>query len=453
MTEVWFRNPTNYVRELVEEQKTWIAWDRGILIKRRMDPDAHAKLYFGRDLDYRLLLVGAQGTAELRQGYDLSKPYAVYPTWEYEDSTAILEELVTQPVGEDEAVCQPGKLALDETPVFGQEHRIVITNQPAANTPPGRRFLAFLKELQEDYPDVILHLHGVYSWRVAFGIGLASADIDPRVDASKGRVVLPTGRNMPHEQAARNPKWITVLGFKPVDLKEPRNRCRYNIRSAAWAGENFMRVMTLPTERATVDPDSAVPAPQTGGKIYPRAPKEPGDKFVCNTCSVQDSCSYFREGAVCAVPGSEPVGLSQYFKTRNSGMILEGLGTLMAVQTRRLEQGLEEEEFEGLKPEVTKIIKDLFNNGVTLAKLVDPGLRDPKLAINVGPGGTAAVINGTPAQAVSAVIRALEMKGIQRHEITSSMVENLLESMKNNPGDVPRIIEGTVVADRDERTA
>lgn len=453
-TEVWFRNPHNYVRELAEEQQYQIVWQRGILIKYKINPIAHAQLYFGREAKYRLLLVGAQGTAELRPGSTLAKPHAVYPTWEYEDNTSILEELVTRPVGEDEEVCQPGKFAPDETPVLGQEHRIIIFGNPSPSVPLGRRFISFLRELQEDYPECIFHLHGVYSWRVAFGNNLASADVDPRIDASKGRIILPTGKILEHERAARSTKFITVLGFNPVDLKEPRKRCMYNIRSAVWAGQNYMTSMTLPSTRTIVDPDALVHSPVHKAKIFPHAPKEPGDKFLCNMCSVQDKCEYFRDGAVCSVPGSEPVPLSRYFKTRDSGQILEGLGTLMAINTGRLEKGLEEEEYEGLKPEVTKIIKELFSNGVTLAKLVDPALRDPKLAINTGPGGNTlvinGVINGSPHQAVSSIVRALEMKGIKREDITPSMIENLLESMVLNSGSEQKAIEGTVISHRDK---
>ena len=446
MTEVWFRNPHNYVRELAEEQQYNIVWQRGILVKYKIDPVAHAQLYFGREAKYRILLVGSQGTAELRPGFSLAAPYAVYPTWEYEDNTSILEELVTRPVGEDTDICVPGKYAADETPVLGQEHRIIISGNPSPNAHVGRRFISFLRELQEDYPKCIFHLHGVYSWRVAFGSNLASADVDPRMDASKGKIVLPTGKVLLHERAANSAKFITILGFKPVDMKEPRNRCMYNIRSAVWAGEHYMSVMTLPSARTIVDPDSLVHTPVQRAKIFPHAPKEPGDKFLCNMCSVQDQCEYFRDGAVCSVPGSEPVHLSKYFNTRDSGQILEGLGTLMAINTSRLEKGLEEEEFDGLKPEVTKIIKLLFDNGVVLAKLVDPTLRDPKLAINTGPGGNTLVINGSPHQAVSSVVRALEMKGIKREDITPSMIQDLLESMRVNSGDEKKAIEGTVIS-------
>jgi hypothetical protein len=454
MAECWFRNPHNFIRELAEENATQIAWDRGALIKRKIDPVRHAELHFGQSMPWRLLLVGEQGTADLRPGYDLSRPAAVYPTWDYSEPTALLEELVTQPVGEDRSICTPGKLAPDETPVFGQEHRVVITNFPPSNTGPGKQFLRYLRLLQQDYPQCIIHLHGVYSWRIAFGIGIASADVDPRYAAQKGKVVLPSGAEVSLEKAQANPKWVSALGFKPVDLKEPRNRCLFNIRSAKWAAANFENLYALPgagRRGLAIDPEEANPSPPKGTVIAGKLPKGPGDRFLCNTCSAQNSCSYFRDGAVCSVPGSEPVHLSQYFGSRDSEQIIEGLGVLMKTQTRRLEQGIQDEELEGeLQPEVTKIINGLFDRGVTLAKLIDPGLRDPKLAINVGAGGIATVMNGSPQQLIAGIVAALEAKGIKRDQITPTMIENVMESLKLNGGDRHKAIEGAVI-DQDGR--
>jgi hypothetical protein len=78
---------------------------------------------------------------------------------------------------------------------------------------------------------------------------------------------------------------------------------------------------------------------------------------------------------VCIVPDSESQELAQFFKTRDSETIIEGLGTLLAVQSRRLQVGLLDENAEGeLNPEVTKIVNTLFDRGVKLAKLVNPDL-------------------------------------------------------------------------------
>lgn len=65
-TEVWFRNPHDYIRELVEVGECRIAWDRGLLVKRGIDPIKHADLYYGKGTDWRILTVGNQGSAEYR---------------------------------------------------------------------------------------------------------------------------------------------------------------------------------------------------------------------------------------------------------------------------------------------------------------------------------------------------------------------------------------------------
>ena len=245
-TEVWFRNPFNYIRELVEVGESHIVWDRGLLVKKRIDPVKHAELYFGKTFDYRVLLVGEQGTAELRPGDTLMKPSAVYPTWVYGEDAALLEEIAQSPPGEDAKACLDLSVPPDERPVWGQENRIVIVEFPPAHTGPGRRFLRYLKELQEEYPKSIIHVHGMYGWKSSFGMGLGAADVEPRAAAQKGKVHLPSGREVPYEHCQANAKWVTALGFKPVDLDTPRVRCMYNIKSALWAGQHYEELFQFP---------------------------------------------------------------------------------------------------------------------------------------------------------------------------------------------------------------
>ncbi len=149
---------------------------------------------------------------------------------------------------------------------------------------------------------------------------------------------------------------------------------------------------------------------------------------------------------MCSVPGAEPTELSRYFKTRDSGMIIDGLGTLMAAQTKRLERGLtDEEDFGELDPEVTKIMNQLFDQGVKLAKLVDPNLRGgPKVSVHVGAGGGATIEGSNPRQFLAAAVRELELQGFKRAEITPKMIEGMMSGMAD-PGRAHQAIEGTVV--------
>lgn len=459
-TQVWFRNPRNYIRELVEVGATNIAWDRGTLVKFRVDPVKHAELYFGKAFQWRLLLIGDQGTADVRPGYTPEVPAAVYPTWAYGEPEALLEEILAQPVGEDRNICTDPTVDPSLRPVYGQEHRVVVTSFPASHTGPGRKFLRYLKELQEDYPDAIIHLHGLYSYKTAFGMGFGSADMEPRTTASKGKVILPSGREMHHEKLSQNQQWVAAMGFTLADMAIPRNRCIYNIKSALWAGQNYNQLVNFKTQKSSEQVDTTSPdadfKPETAASVFSKAVIKPneGDKYLCDTCSLQNDCKYFRTGAVCSVPGAEPTALAKFFKSRDSETIMEGLATLVAANTRRLEKGMqEEEEFGELSPEVSKILNQVFDQGVKLAKLRDPNLRGgTKVQVNVGAGGQAAVAMGNPRQIIAGAIRELELQGIRREDITPEMIQGLVSGMAQQ--DSPRrAIEGTIIERSEERSA
>ncbi len=437
-TEVWFRNPDNYIRECVEVLASQFAWDRGYLAKRSIDPSKLVELYYPAPIDYRMLVIGDQGSAELRRGHTMANPYAVYPTWEYgEDPVDFLAEMLAVNVGESEEACSID-VPPDERPVYGQEHRVVVTRPPNASTGVGRKFYRLLAEMQDEFPDTIVHLHGIYSWRVMFGLGIRSVDVDPRSLAKLGAVALPSGKQVKYEMAKAAPQWVTVVGFSPPDLAVPRNRCMFNMRSAWWAAEHYRENIKFRVGgKHEVDPDASKVKPATVNAVRTtRARTTVGDKFLCDTCSVQNSCKYFRSGEVCSIPESEPAGLARFFKTRDANTIIEGLGTLMAAQTHRLERGMQEEtEYGELNPEVSRIINTLFANGVKLAKLVSPELAAagaPKFGVQVN-------VAGTPNALTAKVVAELEGRGIPREKITPEMVMAVLD---------PPTIEAPVV-DRD----
>lgn len=429
-TEVWFRNPELYIRECVELMATNLAWDRGYLVGRKIDPTKLVELYFPAGTEYRQLLVGEQGTAELRPGHTLSNPVAVYPTWEYGiDEFDVLVEMLENPIGQDAAACSDKNVQVDERPVFGQEHRVVIIRPPEAGSGIGKKFFRLLKELQEEFPEAIIHLHGPYSYRVLFGFGYRSVDVDPRFTAKKGNVYLPSGKRVAFEDALRTPQWVSVVGFSPTDLKVPRNRCMFNMKSAWWAAENYRDNLRFKTRgQVDVDPDAITHTAATTSAVSSQpAVATVGDKLVCDSCSLQVSCKYFRAGGVCSIPGSEPAPLAHFFKTRDADTVINGLGTLLAAESRRLERGIrDEEDFGEISPEVTKIFEGLFDRGVKLAKLLNPNLEGkPKFQANFqfGPQPSGA----GPQQMMSQVVAELEAKGIDRKDITPEMITALLE--------------------------
>lgn len=454
VTEVWMRNAKSYIHEALEAGATSFAWDRGFLVRRSLDPCRYVDAYVGPNpVGQRHLLVGIQGTSELGAGQTInSKPVAVYPTWAFGQPLQNLISMVEHPAG-----LEPGRYHHEDSllrPTAGQEHRVVITDLPDASLKATKKFLVELAQLQADHPECIMHIHGLYGFRTMFGLGFRSVDFDPRVDAQKGKVYMPHGQAMTYERAADQPKWINLMGMRPSDLRVPRNRCIFNIYSAGWAAKYYrdnVRWASRGKKRAgnqlIVDPDDPISEIVTDNRVMLHngvRPKE-GDKWLCNTCSLQLSCKFFREGAVCTVPGTEPAELAAFFKTTDSDMIIEGLGTLLATQTRRLNRALEmEEEGDVISGEVTKIINTLFDRGVKLAKLVDPKLAAAGAArINFKVDNRTATIQaGSPQQLMAAVVQELVSRGVRREDITPEMVMRIIEE----PEDIrAKAIEAAVV--------
>jgi hypothetical protein len=457
-TQVWLRNPHNYIREVMEAGggANLFAWDRGLLAKRRIDPVPFVGLHFG-PIPFRTLLVGDQGTAEIGPDNPISKPMAVYPTWTYGvDEPELLFELIENPVGENPDICSDESIPADERPVFGQEHRVVIIDLPPMTTSIGRRFMAWLKVMQEDNPQCTIHLHGLYSFKYGFGMGFGAADMDPRTSAAQKNLQLASGAVMPFQRVQANARWVTVLGMSPGDLDSPSKRCVFNIRSLMMyarqsvAQANLMLKAQAANKIDTVSSDSDYVFPATR-KAYPASVKfVEGDKTLCNSCSIQQTCKQFRVGEVCSLPEGNTVRLAKFFQTRDSQTIIDGLGTLLAMQSHRLEQAAGEESVLGdVNPEVTKMINALFSQGVQLAKLVDPALRGGGVKVNVGVingQASASVSSGqTPSELTGQVVRALELQGIPRDKITPDLVMATLKAMAS-PEDAQRAIEGTVIS-------
>lgn len=426
-TETWFRNPDLYVKEFLEVGARRLIWDEGFLVKRRIDPLKFVDLWFPAGLSWRMIVAGREYAREYRPGDAIDKPTAVYPVWNYGEDFEFLETQVAVAWGEDEDHCADESIPRENRPIFGQEHRVIVGDVPIASTGPGKRFLRQLAELQREFPDTMVHVHGLYGFKSAYGLGFNAVDIEPRTLAKKGKVVLPMGREMRFEQTTQFAQWITIMGFSPVDLSIPRNRCMYNIKSAMWAGEHYMENFKFKMKGAGTDPMDPSGGPPTGGLVH-SGKAENGDKFLCDTCSLSDKCKYYRTGAVCSIPDSEPADLSRMFMTRDADTIIGGLGTVLAAQTRRAERGMQEEEdFGELDPEVTRILNSVFTGGVKLAKLLNPALNGgPKVGVFVGAGGNVGVTTGNPSQLTAKVVAELESRGVPRDKITSEMIINVL---------------------------
>lgn len=429
--EVFWRNTGLYIREVVECGEQNVIFDKGYLIKKRIDANKFMDLnYMGRP--FKLRIVESYGVTEFNsESNDLK---AVYPAWEYGDDPSVLEEFLLNPPGKDMAACNNKTIPRGERPVFGQDNIVYITEPPDMGSKLGKKFLSDMRDLQSDYPQSTLVIHGTYSVYAQLGMGFKSIDFEVRGSSALGKLHLPTGRvvNVKSESLVPYVKWLTMLGYVPKDMTDARKRCLYNIKALNWASENYNSIKSIAfrntSEVDTTISDEEYEAP-IAGKFITKSNlvMEPGDKYVCNSCSLMYACKLYREGAVCSLPRSEPGQLAKYFGTRNANDIIDGLGALVQINAGRAAAGVESEEDFGLDPTVTKIIDDTFRQGTKLAQLIDPSLRNPKLQINVGSGGKAAIVTQDMSTIVAGAMRELEQAGFKREDITPDMISGVLD--------------------------
>lgn len=456
-TDLFLRNADNYIKELVECDYRQVVWDRGYLFKKRIDPVRHADLYFA-GFSYRIWDLGneEQGCAEYGPGCTRDTPVAVYPVVSMmgEQAISTLETLAQNPMGDNEKVCLDLDTPRNERPVYGQDHIIIVTDIPDLKTGRGRSMIRTIRDVQLDYPEAVFHIHGIYSYPTLFGMGFQSVDFEARSAAQQGKIILPVGKEIKYEASAIMPQWVTLLGFKPSELGDPKRRCIYNIKSALWAADNYTETMARrfrrdpksgPGDVDTESPDSSF-VPATTKTALPSGLRVlEGDKVTCDTCSLAPACKVYRAGAVCSLT-HENKGLAAMFQTRDSGVVIDGLSRILTRQAERAEQALrDEEEFQELNSDVTKMLDGLFKNGIQYAKLIDPVLRSPKVAVNVNGGAlTVGSERPTPQAVMKDVFAALEGQGFRREDITPEIIKLQMRAMY---GELVEIPPGPPVAD------
>jgi hypothetical protein len=430
-TDIWFRDPLDYIEECSTLLVPKIVWEGRILDQKAIDAQAQIELHYPTTFDYRILVVREDGTVELRRGYSPTMPAAVYQTWSYdEDDLDDLEDMLQNHPGEDIALCTDPSIPVDRRPVFGQEHRVMITRWPDARTTLGRAFLRALARYQKDFPEVIIHLWGTNSYRALFGMGLAAGDFDPSIDAKYKVIFLPSGRRTVVDKAQVFAQWIRLLGFTQNELRKPAGRVLFNIKSAQWAAEYFETDLSFKsTGYDPVDINAHHHLPATTPKIMTRNLKVgDGDKITCDTCSLFATCKYYREEAVCSLPDTESAKLAAFFATRSSDVIIEGLGKVIAAQATRFQRGLEDEQYseDGIDPNVTRLGHVIVNDGVQLAKLVDPRLAAAGAARITAFLGGQHIHNGTTNSLVADIVKELEEQGRAREDITPEMINEYI---------------------------
>lgn len=244
-------------------------------------------------------------------------------------------------------------------------------------------------------------------------------------------------------------EWLGVVGFdlEQVTMEGPlgtKSRKALSAASAFWASRNWNatvpHLIEPPEDAVWAEQVAAMGAtPELLVTVKPArlalrkkggAPPEPavGDMIACNACTLFDQCRLARAGAICAIPESDMGELANFFKTRDTTKIIDGLGELLGRQADRVEQKIKDEENGAeVSEEVTKMIHGLFDRGVKLAKLTNPALNGPGLAVNVGvQTNMGAITSGSPQQLAAGVMAELEARGVRREDVTPEIIEAYL---------------------------
>lgn len=438
-TQVWFRNAGAYVQQLAELGCYNVVFDENYLLKRKIDPIAFCSLRFGSTAKWRCLVIGKQDALLFEAGS--STPNQIFPVWSadrHAESTLV------------KYMKNAGK---------GQSPIIVISDLPDLSNTTSKMFLMELSEFQAEHPEVTFFIHGLYSYSGMFSNSFRMVDCDARKVASQGRIQLPFGgKTVYPSDLSRDYFWVHVLGNDLKDLQDPKERCKYNIKSAIFAGTYWKHLykFAMPPGQHYLRPDWDSPAVEAaikeGSLIYTkRLVERPGDRIVCDDCSLWLSCKYFREGSVCAVPESDMQKVAKMFGTRNSLDIQKALAALVQANTERIERGMKAEATpipskdgesdpvdKEVDPNLSKLIADTFKMGDRLLQIADPAFRPGRGSVNVSVTGAAQRVEiGTgrvdDQEMVSTVIGMLEARGIRREDITEEMVNlAMAEIAKNN---------------------
>lgn len=453
-TNVHMRNPWDYIDIARDINHPYFSWDYGSPKIRLLDPLKFLKLRLGDNYEFTAYSVAVEGMAEYNQdSVSLDRPEAVYPIWHPDHGWDKLEKFCQNPVGEDPELYSDKKIPSGFRPVKGQPHRILIYDFPDIGSFHGRQWFLRLLRIQEEYPDVDFIAHGTTSFRAMFVGRFYAATYNPEFLAKKNAAHLPSGQRLLDVLENRDllGPWANAFGMRVTDLYRFPRLTQFNMFSVLWASQYYLdeeafRIAKdtrtfndLPEDLPESDPRvkksrvdlfiGSVPRPAA-------ASLSPGDGVICDDCTLANRCRLYREGAVCGVPSTDSAKLARLMGSRDADQLIEGLSEIAKVQAERVGKDLQEEEDSGKRfPETDKRLKDLFDSGQKIARLVRPELNGRGVQVNVGVmGGTAVVQQRTPQELVSGAIRALEEKGIPRERITEDAILGLLEGVTSRKG-------------------
>lgn len=459
MVDLWLMQSQRYIDVALEEGFRKFTWHAARLLTSKHELFSWVRAHSSAYGPVRVMIIDHSGAPEYSTFAGYEKPMAVYPTWSPDEGWDSLEWLMQNDVGQDKDLCGNTSIQVQMRPVYGQKHRVVVHRIP----PSGQErqdFMLQMREVQLRYPDVELFVSGANRFSDLFGIGLKAVDYYPHALSPTGaaahRTILPTGKQLIKDITydRRYQDWFTLIGLAQEDILDVNDQVRVCLRAAAWAKRNFQSVTPFvvqpmrggrntvfrPSEfRMVSDKDFILPAARRRVMRNIGFSTDELDQYTCDTCIVHNACTLYREGSVCIVKGSDAVALADAFGSRSADVIMTGLSKLLEKNAERLENALVNEEAAGeLDPEVTKLSKTVFDQGVKLVKLIDPskaGGTKVQVNVGVGAGGQAnvGIASSDPKQLMATIVAELEAAGIPRDKIDSNMVKGVLRNMANVP--------------------
>ncbi len=458
-TEVWFRAPLPYLSEARELGVKNFAMDKLYMQKRRIDnPVAWASLNFGLDSDWRFLEIDHHTRAAYLWEAGSRNYTGVFPIYSCTQPLTRLISLIEDPWYDSD------KQFFTRKPDY-QDHVIVVTDLPSLSNPsplsPAKRMYQELSQIQEDNPEVKLIIHGSYSFSNMFGLEFKAVTYEPGNAAGAGKIFLPCGRSVTFARDKYAPKlgyWYNLLGSTYARLKADKvERRLYNIRSGLFAGRYYKRIDRFRVSRGLenmLEP-SVEEFIKTNSMVFTSSmAAQPGDRVVCDDCSLWLGCKLYREGAICAVPNSPMKDVAKLFKNRDADSITTALTALAAANVERIESAMEAEaeavngdEGGGIDPDLTRLMESTFKMGDRLLQIVDPSQRPGKTAVAVQVNNGAQrveITQGQPQQQVAHIYKMLEDQGYARADITPDLVAEVLANMGKPELGTGKVIQGEV---------
>lgn len=431
----------------------------------------HVSLGLAGD-DWDILAIGDKGVRHYNQSSeDEYDPYAVYPIWRIEDGYTALADMCIDPSELNSkypaALFSEGRGKRFEA--TKQPHKIYIDTAPDLNSPSGLVYYHTLVRMARAHPWVGFILGESYSFRTVFSGTFSDSGMNViSLSRYNARIILPNGKTVGLPEASNWSMWIHELGFTVKQLVNTKGRVAFNLASIQWALKNYQNLSKFRLTHSRNSPltlslsdvdyeDASTRSTQIKtrrGLPISNANALPGDGLVCSTCSFMNTCKFFREGSVCAVPKSDGERLAKLMGSRDANKIIDALSGITQIQARRLGKDLEDEELTDERSyDTDKRLKDLFDSGQKLARLVDPTLNGKGTTVNVGVGisGGGGPLQVTSSRAtVSDAVRELEQAGFSRAQITPALITNVIngasaDSIEKSASREAEIIDAEVI--------